>query len=105
MKGLKGDWPTTTLERVAVQIDHRKPLIGVGQVWSEEDAEAVLAAGADLVAMARGALANPEWPQQISQGKPIRRKIPKTGAADLLTWPRGLEEKAYNVANWFEIED
>lgn len=105
IKGLKGDWPLPTLDRCAQAIRKRKPLIGVGQVWTEEDAEAVLAAGADLVAMARGALANPEWPRQIQDGAPIRRKIPRTGAAELLTWPKGLEEKAYTVANWFTLED
>lgn len=105
LRGLKGDWPDTTLERVAGQIGGRKPLIGVGKVWSEADAESVLEAGADLVALGRSALANPEWPQLIRAGGEVRTKIPKQGAAELLTWPKGLEEKAYTVAGWFEVED
>ena len=105
LRGLKGDWPGTTLERVASKIAGRKPLIGVGKVWSEADAESVLASGADLVALGRSALANPEWPRLIQSGGEVRLKIPKKGAAALLTWPKGLEEKAYSVPGWFEVED
>lgn len=105
IRGLKGDWPETTLERVVQKIDGRKPLIGVGKVWSLDDAEAVLSAGADLVALARSALVNPEWPQLAAAGGDIRRRIPRTGAGDLFTWPKGLEHMAYNVASWFEFED
>jgi 2,4-dienoyl-CoA reductase-like NADH-dependent reductase (Old Yellow Enzyme family) len=105
LQGLKGDWPDTTLERVVKKIAGRKPLIGVGKVWTKDDAQAVLTTGADLIALGRSALTNPEWPQQVADDVPIRRKIPKVGAADQLTWPKGLEDKAYNVANWFEIED
>jgi 2,4-dienoyl-CoA reductase-like NADH-dependent reductase (Old Yellow Enzyme family) len=105
MNGLKGDWDEPTLVRVARQTGGRKPLIGVGQVKSLADAEAVLAMGADLVAIGRAALSQPDWPLAAAEGRDIRIKIPREGAADLLTWPKGLEDKAYNVARWFEIEE
>jgi 2,4-dienoyl-CoA reductase-like NADH-dependent reductase (Old Yellow Enzyme family) len=42
------------------------PLIGVGSVESLEDAEAALAGGADLVALGRELLREPQWVQKIS---------------------------------------
>ncbi len=38
------------------------PLLSVGGVWTAEDAQAGLAAGADLVVLGKAAIANPEWP-------------------------------------------
>ena len=37
-------------------------LISAGGIWSHADAQAVLNAGADLVALGRVAIANPDWP-------------------------------------------
>ncbi len=39
-------------------------LIAVGGVWTRDDLQRALAAGADLVALGRGAIGNPDWPRQ-----------------------------------------
>jgi 2,4-dienoyl-CoA reductase-like NADH-dependent reductase (Old Yellow Enzyme family) len=104
MKGLKGDWPEPTISRTAKAVAGRKPLIGVGGVKTLGDAEAIMAMGTDMVALGKVALSQPDWPQAVREGRPIRTTIPKEGAAELLTWPLGLEEKAYTVAKWFEID-
>lgn len=105
MKGLNGDWPDDTLSRTAASVAGRKPLIGVGQIKSLQDAEECLSRGADMAALGRAALSQPDWPKCVAAGGQPRIKIPKEKAGEILTWPKGLEDKAYNVARWFEIED
>lgn len=39
------------------------PLVAAGNVWTRADAEALLARGADAVALGRAAIANPDWPR------------------------------------------
>lgn len=46
------------------------PVMAVGRIHTPEHAEAVLAAGqADLIAMGRPFLADPEWPNKVRQGR------------------------------------
>lgn len=104
MRGLKGDWDEPTLAKVSRQIAQRKPLMGVGQVASREDAEECLKMGADMVAVGRAALTQPDLPRLMEQGRPARMTIPREGSGTLFNWPKGIEERALN-AGWFEFED
>ena len=40
-------------------------LIAGGKIWTHADGEAVLALGADLVALGRSGILNPDWPKQV----------------------------------------
>lgn len=40
-------------------------LIAAGKIWTHENAEAVLALGADLVALGRAGILNPDWPKLV----------------------------------------
>ena len=52
-------------------------VIANGGLEAPERAGAILAAGnADPVSIARGALANPEWPHRVAPGLPLRRFDP-----------------------------
>lgn len=51
------------LFRAALPSDVR--LFAAGKIWTREEAERVLSLGADVVALGRSAITNPEWPQQI----------------------------------------
>jgi 2,4-dienoyl-CoA reductase-like NADH-dependent reductase (Old Yellow Enzyme family) len=42
-----------------------------GKIWTREDGEGALAHGADVVALARAAILNPEWPKQIARGEAL----------------------------------
>ncbi len=47
-----------------------------GKIWTRADAEAVLARGADVIALGRAAIVNPDWPREIeasTDGEPSRR--------------------------------
>ena len=40
-------------------------IIVAGKLWTRDDAEAMLGRGADIVALGRSAILNPDWPKQI----------------------------------------
>lgn len=52
---------------------HRVPIAGAGKLSEPADAERALAGGAmDLVAIARGQLADPDWVKKVAAGQPDR---------------------------------
>ena len=51
------------LVRAAVPRD--VAVIAAGSIWTRGEAEALLARGADLVAIGRAAIINPDWPRQV----------------------------------------
>jgi 2,4-dienoyl-CoA reductase-like NADH-dependent reductase (Old Yellow Enzyme family) len=53
------------------------PIIGCGKIWSRADAEAVMARGADLIALGRAGILNPSWPREADI------KLPPISAGDL----------------------
>jgi 2,4-dienoyl-CoA reductase-like NADH-dependent reductase (Old Yellow Enzyme family) len=53
-----------------------------GKIWTRDDAEAVLARGADAVALGRSAILNPDWPLDIAAGRAI--KHPPITTAELV---------------------
>jgi 2,4-dienoyl-CoA reductase-like NADH-dependent reductase (Old Yellow Enzyme family) len=66
------------------------PLIVAGKVWTRAEAEALLALGADAVALGRSAILNPEWPKQ-ARDPGWEPKRPPATIPELLE--RGLNEK------------
>lgn len=54
-----------------------------GKIWTREDAEHALALGADIVALGRAGILNPDWPRRVArQDAPIAQ--PPMAAADLV---------------------
>jgi len=47
-------------------------VIAAGKIWSRADAEAVLARGADMIALGRAGILNPTWPADIAGGGEIK---------------------------------
>ena len=41
-----------------------------GKIWTHDDAEAVLAKGADVVALGRSGILNPDWPRDVQVTRP-----------------------------------
>jgi 2,4-dienoyl-CoA reductase-like NADH-dependent reductase (Old Yellow Enzyme family) len=80
-------------------------LIGVGGVKEKTDAGFILAEGADIVALGRTAISDPEWPLHVMNGEPVRTKYPRTGGYSSLTVPQGLDTKMVNVPGWMDLED
>lgn len=53
------------------------PLVAAGAIWTRAEAEALLALGADAVALGRAAIVNPDWPRQIQDAawQPVRPPV------------------------------
>lgn len=56
------------------------PIIAAGKVWTLAEAEAVLELGADVVALGRAAILNPEWPELARDPDWQPRRPPLTPA-------------------------
>jgi 2,4-dienoyl-CoA reductase-like NADH-dependent reductase (Old Yellow Enzyme family) len=74
------------------------PIIVAGNLWTRADAEAQLEKGASAVALARAAIANPDWPLRMTDSLWEPRRPPLT-VAELTE--RGLSPKfAEYMRNW-----
>jgi len=69
------------LPQVRAALPSQVALVAAGKIWSRQDAEAVLAKGADMVALGRSAILNPDWPKQVRGGADI--KLPPITRAEL----------------------
>lgn len=105
MPSLVGDFDEPVLTRLSRLIAGRVPIIGVGKVQSVEDAERCLDLGADLVAVGRAAITEPDFPARLRAGMPPRLNYPREGGLETLTMPRGLHDKILNTPGWFEIDE
>ena len=52
-------------------IDGRIPFIGVGSIYSPEDAKEAMETGADLLALGRELLIEAHWVEKVAAGEPI----------------------------------
>jgi len=86
------------LFRAAIPAD--VPLVVAGSIWTREQAEGLLAKGADGVALGRSAIANPEWPKQIADASWVPRRPPMT-AEELKE--RGLSDSFVNYMRRFKF--
>lgn len=73
------------MDYVAEKIDHRLPLIGVGNVRTKKDAENVLKQ-ADFVAIGRAILIDPHWPSKVlnNQEELLRTRLSQYDREELL---------------------
>jgi len=55
-------------------------LVVAGKVWTREEAERLLAMGADAVALGRSAIANPSWPRDAADPAWVPKRPPLTRA-------------------------
>jgi 2,4-dienoyl-CoA reductase-like NADH-dependent reductase (Old Yellow Enzyme family) len=56
----------------------RVPILAAGSIWTLDEAEAVLALGADAVAVGRAAIANPDWARRAADPHWAPRRPPVT---------------------------
>lgn len=92
--------------RIVERIDGRVPVIGVGKVYTPEDAEFVLNDGCSIVALGRILLMEPEWAMKVSSGKSdtIRVTLPAEGGTDQLTLPEPLYKRLLEVKGWLPVD-
>jgi 2,4-dienoyl-CoA reductase-like NADH-dependent reductase (Old Yellow Enzyme family) len=63
------DGTRSRIELLQDSIGDRVPLIGVGSIYTAEDAHKALASGIPLIGLGRELLIDPEWVQKIEDGR------------------------------------
>ncbi|QHS21749.1 NADH-dependent flavin oxidoreductase [Virgibacillus sp. MSP4-1] len=83
-------------------INHRVPLIGVGSIYSADDAIQALQTGLPLLALGRELIIDPDWVQKISEGKEeeIITELNKNHQEELVV-PDPLWNIITNTPGWF----
>lgn len=66
---IRDDYKTNTLKQLIERVDHKKPFIGVGSVFTKEDAEDLLEYEVDMIALGRQLLIDPNTVEKWLEDK------------------------------------
>ena len=102
---LHNDGTEPILRQVSDRVAGRLPLIGVGSVKTADDVKKALALGCQALAIARGAIYDPDWVNHYAHDEPIRTQLKKEVFAEEVVLPKGLANRVLNVPGWFDFED
>ncbi|WP_282155024.1 NADH-dependent flavin oxidoreductase [Cytobacillus gottheilii] len=96
------DLSKTRIHYLLEKIDNRVPLIGVGSIYSAEDAKKAFATGVLLLALGRELIIDPDWVQKVEAGKEdeIVTEIDKDRQKELVV-PDPLWNAIINTPGWF----
>ncbi|MGG3889753.1 NADH-dependent flavin oxidoreductase [Metabacillus fastidiosus] len=96
------DLNKTRIEYLLKTINNRVPLIGVGSIYTAEDAHKAFAAGVPLLALGRELIIDPDWVQKVAEGKEdeIIKKLNKDKQEQLVI-PDPLWNVITNTPGWF----
>jgi 2,4-dienoyl-CoA reductase-like NADH-dependent reductase (Old Yellow Enzyme family) len=94
------------IEIILDRIDGRVPVIGVGSIYSAEDAAKAMTSGVPLLALARELIIEPNWVQKVQEGKEeeIQTVLHKDDQERLVI-PNGLWNAIVNTPGWFPFAD
>lgn len=104
-RSLHNEFERPTLSRLAGLVDGRIPFMGVGAVKTEEDALNAMVLGADLVAVGKVAISDPEWPRGLAEGRPPVTRVPRKNMAERVTLPAVLAAKIDANNGWFDVDE
>ncbi len=79
MTAKRPDQHAVTLLRAALPAD--VAVIAAGKIWTPTEGEAALARGADMIALGRAAILNPDWPELARLGDDAIARPPMTRVA------------------------
>ena len=100
--GLRDSTDATPRARIAKSLLPGTPVVGVGGVWTRDDAQRILDDGTDLVALGRALICDPEWTHRMSNGELPRMGFPRRGW-ETLDVPTGLAQRILETPGWFPI--
>lgn len=95
----------TRIEQIQERIAGRTALIGVGSIYTADDARAAIETGVPLIALGRGIIIEPEWVEKVQEGR--EQEIATTvrpDAQERLEIPGPLWERMMTVEGWFPVE-
>lgn len=93
------------MEMIQEKAGDRVPVIGVGSIYTANDALEALQTGISAIALAREIIIDPDWVEKIEQGREsdIVTKLNKD-AQDQLVVPDPLWQAIVNTPGWFPID-
>ncbi|MBT2757621.1 NADH-dependent flavin oxidoreductase [Mesobacillus foraminis] len=96
------DLTKTRVDYLLETIDNRVPLIGVGSIYSAEDARKAFKSGVPLLALGRELIIDPDWVQKVQEGKEaeIVTQLDKSKQEELVI-PDPLWNAIVNTPGWF----
>lgn len=96
----------TRLEIIQEKVAERVPVIGVGSIYTPDDALKALQTGVDMIAIGRELIIDPDWVIKVKEGKEseIETKIKKDGQKNLVV-PDPLWQAIIHTPGWFPMED
>lgn len=96
------DLSKTRIDYLLETINQRVPLIGVGSIYSAEDARKAFETGVPLLALGRELIIDPDWVQKVAEGKEteIVTEIDKNKQKELVI-PDPLWNAIINTPGWF----
>lgn len=97
------------IEVLAKTVGQRAAVVASGGIRTISDANDAMAAGADLLAIGRAALIDPEWITKLAEksSEPIRRLLPATAdrIVSELTMPEPMVKYVLSRPGWLPRED
>lgn len=96
------DLNKTRVDYLLETIENRVPLIGVGSIYTAEDARKAFDTGVSLLALGRELIIDPDWVQKVAEGKEVEivTEIDKNKQKDLVV-PDPLWNAIIHTPGWF----
>ncbi|KEO84928.1 NADH-dependent flavin oxidoreductase [Tumebacillus flagellatus] len=100
------DESRTRIELLLERIGGKVPLIGVGNIFTADEAVKALQTGVELLALGRELIIEPEWVQKVAEGREgeIQTSFTKQDQARL-TLPDPLWNMIQGNPEWFQLKD
>jgi 2,4-dienoyl-CoA reductase-like NADH-dependent reductase (Old Yellow Enzyme family) len=94
------------LEIIQEKVGERVPVIGVGSIYTADDALKAMESGVSMISIGRGLIIDPDWIEKVEQGREseIETKLKKDAQSRLVV-PDPLWQRIINTPGWFPIED
>ncbi|MFC3883622.1 NADH-dependent flavin oxidoreductase [Bacillus songklensis] len=90
------------MELIQERVGHQVPIIGVGSIYTADDALKALKSGVPLIALGRELIIDPDWVEKVEQGREaeIVTKLSKSDQEKLVI-PDPLWQAIINTPGWF----
>ncbi|MEH7254900.1 NADH-dependent flavin oxidoreductase [Neobacillus niacini] len=94
------------LEMIQERVGESVPVIGVGSIYTADDALKAIQTGVSMIALGRELIIDPDWVEKVKLGKEseIETKLKKDSQSRLVV-PNSLWKMIVNRPGWFPMED
>ncbi|SDN45865.1 NADH-dependent flavin oxidoreductase [Bacillus sp. OK048] len=94
------------LEMIQERVGESVPVIGVGSIYTADDALKAIQTGVSMIALGRELIIDPDWVEKVKLGKEseIETKLKKDAQSRLVV-PNSLWQMIVNRPGWFPMED